>query len=135
MVFRKSDSYCDLFGKMGENSASFVEWKEEFVSRERGKRIVHYILKDSCGNSILAVVGTERSLRHMVYVVAEEFLNCSDSDNPIQAGFKWRSRREVVDWLTSLLAKQQQAGDPLVLVSLTCVFDVLVYVFYCFSNF
>ncbi|CAO2833659.1 unnamed protein product [Amaranthus hypochondriacus] len=97
---------------MGENSASFVEWKEEFVSRERGKRIVHYILKDSCGNSILAVVGTERSLRHMVYVVAEEFLNCSDSDNPIQAGFKWRSRREVVDWLTSLLAKQQQADSP-----------------------
>lgn len=100
------------FRRMAENGVSFVEWKEEYVSQERGGRIVHYILKDSCGESILAVVGTERSLRHMVYVVAEEFLSYSGTDNPVQAGFKWRSRREVVDWLTSMLAKQQQAGDP-----------------------
>uniref|UniRef100_A0A803MWH9 BAH domain-containing protein n=1 Tax=Chenopodium quinoa TaxID=63459 RepID=A0A803MWH9_CHEQI len=94
---------------MAENGVTFVEWREEFVSQERGSRIVHYILKDYCGKSILAVVGTERSLRHMVYVVAEDFLSYSGTDNPVQAGFKWRSRREVVDWLTSLLAKQQQA--------------------------
>ncbi|KAL2944926.1 Cysteine--tRNA ligase [Bienertia sinuspersici] len=97
---------------MEDNSVYFVEWKEEYVSQERGSRIVHYILKDSCGKSILAVVGTERSLRHMVYVVAEDFLSYSGSDNPIQAGFKWRSRREVVDWLTSMLAKQHQADSP-----------------------
>lgn len=100
------------FRRMAENGVSFVEWKEEYVSQERGGRIVHYILKDSCGESILAVVGTERSLRHMVYVVAEEFLSYSGTDNPVQAGFKWRSRREVVDWLTSMLAKQQQADSP-----------------------
>ncbi|XP_021739535.1 uncharacterized protein LOC110705924 [Chenopodium quinoa] len=97
---------------MAENGVTFVEWREEFVSQERGSRIVHYILKDYCGKSILAVVGTERSLRHMVYVVAEDFLSYSGTDNPVQAGFKWRSRREVVDWLTSLLAKQQQADSP-----------------------
>lgn len=97
---------------MGETGVTFVEWKEEYVSQERGSRIVHYILKDSCGKSILAVVGTERSLRHMVYVVSDEFLSCSGADNPVQAGFKWRSRREVVDWLTSMLAKQQQADSP-----------------------
>lgn len=97
---------------MAANGASFVEWKEEYVSQERGSRIVHYILKDSSGKSILAVVGTERSLRHMVYVVAEEFLSYSGTDNPVQAGFKWRSRREVVDWLTSMLAKQQQSDTP-----------------------
>nr|XP_021842638.1 uncharacterized protein LOC110782720 isoform X2 [Spinacia oleracea] len=97
---------------MAEIVVNFVEWKEEFVSQERGSRIVHYVLKDSCGKSVLAVVGTERSLRHMVYVVAEEFLSYSGTDNPVQAGFKWRSRREVVDWLTSMLARQQQADSP-----------------------
>lgn len=98
---------------MAANDATFVEWKEEFVSQERGSRIVHYILKDSSGKSILAVIGTERSLRHMVYVVAEEFLSYSGTDNSIQAGFKWRSRREVVDWLTSMLVKQQQSESPI----------------------
>ncbi|KAH9625700.1 hypothetical protein KSS87_015139 [Heliosperma pusillum] len=97
---------------MAENEVFFVEWMEEFVSQERGSRVVHYLLKDSEGNSVLAVVGTERSLRHMVYVVAEEFLSYSCTDNTIQAGFKWRSRREVVDWLTSMLSKQQQTDSP-----------------------
>ncbi|KAL9235249.1 hypothetical protein vseg_010025 [Gypsophila vaccaria] len=95
-----------------ENEACFLEWIEEFVSQERGSRVVHYLLKDSEGNSVLAVVGTERSLRHMVYVVADEFLTYSGTDNPIQAGFKWRSRREVVDWLTSMLAKQENSEYP-----------------------
>lgn len=67
------------------------------MSQERGSRIVHYVLKDSCGKFVLVVVGTERSLRHMVYVVPEEFLSYSGTDNHVQAGFKWRSRREVVD--------------------------------------
>ncbi|GAB4846001.1 hypothetical protein Ancab_025005 [Ancistrocladus abbreviatus] len=93
---------------MCRNSLSFVEWKEEFVSQERGSRVVHYILKDSVGESTLAVVGTERSLRHMVYVVADEFVSVYGAENSIQSGFKWRSRREVIDWLTSMLSKQQR---------------------------
>ncbi|KAL8142183.1 hypothetical protein V2J09_015215 [Rumex salicifolius] len=93
-------------------SSAFVEWKEEFVSQERGSRIVHYMLKDSSGESILAVVGTERSLRHMVYVVADEFLNAYGSANAGRGGFKWRSRREVVDWLTSMLCKQKLQDSP-----------------------
>ncbi|XP_065862572.1 uncharacterized protein [Euphorbia lathyris] len=91
----------------------FVEWKEEFVSQERGNRVVHYFLKDSAGESILAVVGTERSVRHMFYVVAEEFVQAYGAENCIHAGFKWRSRREVVDWLTSMLSKQHlQSKSP-----------------------
>ncbi|KAL5548613.1 hypothetical protein UlMin_003844 [Ulmus minor] len=89
----------------------FVEWKEEFVSQERGNRVVHYFLKDSAGESILAVVGTERSVRHMFYVIAEEFLQVHGKQSSIHAGFKWRSRREVVDWLTSMLSKQHLHGD------------------------
>lgn len=96
---------------MTGNGNCFVEWKEQFVSQERGNRVVHYFLKDSAGDSTLAVVGTERSVRHMFYVVAEEFVRTYGAENSIHAGFKWRSRREVVDWLTSMLSKQHLQGD------------------------
>ncbi|XP_061364147.1 uncharacterized protein LOC133307622 [Gastrolobium bilobum] len=96
---------------MTVSNRCFVEWKEQFVSQERGNRVVHYYLKDSVGESILAVVGTERSVRHMCYVVAEEFLEIVGKEGSIPIGFKWRSRREVVDWLTSMLSKQHLLGD------------------------
>ncbi|XP_015901510.2 uncharacterized protein LOC107434541 isoform X2 [Ziziphus jujuba] len=96
---------------MSGNGNCFVEWKEQFVCQERGNRVVHYFLKDSAGESVLAVVGTERSVRHMFYVVAEEFLQVHGKESNIHAGFKWRSRREVVDWLTSMLSKQHLHGD------------------------
>ncbi|OMO83708.1 hypothetical protein CCACVL1_11254 [Corchorus capsularis] len=96
---------------MSGNGHCFVEWKEEFVSQERGNRVVHYFLKDSSGDSIRAVIGTERSVRHMFYVVAEEFVRVYGAEHSIHAGFKWRSRREVVDWLTSMLSKQHLQGD------------------------
>ncbi|KAJ4907676.1 agenet domain-containing protein / bromo-adjacent homology (BAH) domain-containing protein [Raphanus sativus] len=96
---------------MFENDRHFVEWKEHFVSQERGNRVVHYFLKDSMGESILAVVGTERSVRHMFYVVSEDFVRVYGSENSIHSGFKWRSRREVVDWLTSMLSKQNTQGN------------------------
>lgn len=96
---------------MAANSQCFVEWKELFVSKERGKRVVHYFLKDISGESVLAVVGTERSIRHMFYVVAEEFLKANEAQNSVNAGYRWRSRREVVNWLTSMLSKQHRQGE------------------------
>ena len=96
---------------MCEDDHHFVEWKEHFVSQERGNRVVHYFLKDSSGESILAVVGTERSVRHMFYVVSEDFVRAYGAENSIDSGFKWRSRREVVDWLTSMLSKQNTQGN------------------------
>ncbi|KAK1306820.1 hypothetical protein QJS10_CPA10g01817 [Acorus calamus] len=97
-----------------EGVRCFVEWEERFVSQERGNRVVHYFLKDSEGESVLAVVGTERSLRHMVYVVPEEFSRAHGTYERaagLPPGFKWRSRREVVDWLTSLLSWQPGLHD------------------------
>lgn len=91
------------------SATRFLEWEEQFVSNDRGSRIVHYYLKDQNGNAILAVVGTERSLRHMVYVVSDEFLNLPGLAKPSNPSFKWRSRREVVDWLTSLLSKPRSS--------------------------
>ena len=72
--------------------------------------MVHYFLKDSAGESVLAVVGTERCVRHS-YVVVEDFLQVHGKECSIHAGFKWKSRREVVDWLTSMLSKQHLHGD------------------------
>ena len=106
----------------------YIEWKEQFVSKERGKRVVHYFLKDVSGESILAVVGTERSVRHMFYVVSEEFLNVHGADNYVHAGFRWRSRREVVYWLTSMLSKQHRQTD------LSSMFYLILFsIFVCFS--
>ncbi|KAK6149399.1 hypothetical protein DH2020_016924 [Rehmannia glutinosa] len=96
---------------MAANEQYFVEWKEQYVSKERGNRVVHYFLKDNSGESILAVVGTERSVRHMFYVVSDEFFSAHGADNSVHAGFRWRSRREVVNWLTSMLSKQHRQGD------------------------
>lgn len=96
---------------MAVSERYFVEWKEQYVSKERGNRVVHYFLKDNSGESILAVVGNERSVRHMFYVVSDEFFSAHGADNSVQAGFRWRSRREVVNWLTSMLSKQHKQGD------------------------
>ncbi|KAK4797314.1 hypothetical protein SAY86_029640 [Trapa natans] len=92
---------------MSEGSHCFVEWKEQFVSQERGNRVVHYLLKNSSREYVLTIVGTERSLRHMFYVVADEFVQSYGSQVGIHSGFKWRSRREVVDWLTSMTSKSR----------------------------
>ncbi|KAK1404975.1 Agenet-like domain-containing protein [Heracleum sosnowskyi] len=96
---------------MAASNTCFVEWKEQFESKERGNRVVHYYLKDVAGESILAVVGTERSVRHMFYVVSEEFLSAHGGENSDYAGYRWRSRREVVNWLTSMLSKQHRLGN------------------------
>jgi hypothetical protein len=87
-----------------EDGPEFVRWREEFVSQERGSRVVHYYLEDAAGGSHLAVVGKERSLRHMLYVVSEDFRTVQGCDG-VDGGpaRKWRSRREVVDWLDSFI--------------------------------
>ncbi|URD87401.1 Agenet domain [Musa troglodytarum] len=88
---------------MSGDGPDFVKWSEQFISQERGRRIVHYYLEDASGDSHLAVVGTERSLRHMLYVVSEKFCQVYGSNKLGLSSLKWRSRREVVDWLGSFL--------------------------------
>lgn len=84
-----------------------MRWREEFLSQERGSRVVHYYLEDAQGVPHLAVVGKERSVRHMLYVVSEDFHGPQGSgggdDGQGMFARKWRSRREVVDWLESFL--------------------------------
>ncbi|KAF7803859.1 uncharacterized protein G2W53_042970 [Senna tora] len=103
---------------MSETSPVFVEWEEQIICQERGNRVTHFYLKDASGNSVLAVVGTERSIRHMMYVVSDEFLQVYGAKDTIST-CKWRARREVVDWLTYLVSRssQQHLDDLSVLMN------------------
>ncbi|XP_061344348.1 uncharacterized protein LOC133290289 [Gastrolobium bilobum] len=95
---------------VGEVAPVFVAWEEQVICQERGNRVIHFYLKDASGNSVLAVVGTERSVRHMMYVVHDHFLQAYGSTQPINA-CKWRARREVVDWLTCLVSRNRPHID------------------------
>ncbi|OIW16688.1 hypothetical protein TanjilG_28745 [Lupinus angustifolius] len=75
----------------------YVSWEEVFVSSEKGRRVVHYFLKRQSGDSDLAVIGKEKSLRHMHYRYALK--------NPSLGPYlKPKSRREVIDWLDSIVS-------------------------------
>lgn len=94
----------------------FLSWEEKVMCQERGNRIIHFYLKDESGDSVLAVLGTERSVRHMMYVVPPEFLQAYGSTGLINGNvLKWRARREVVDWLTFIVSQNhpQHAGSLL----------------------
>ncbi|PON94451.1 Agenet domain containing protein [Trema orientale] len=81
-------------------SFGFVSWDEVFVSSDKGRREVHYYLKRSDGRSDLAVIGKEKSLRHMSYHYALR------NRSPFSASSlaKLKSRREVIDWLNSVVS-------------------------------
>ncbi|KAE9615396.1 hypothetical protein Lal_00048132 [Lupinus albus] len=75
----------------------YVRWEEVFVSSEKGRRVVHYFLKRRSGDSDLAVIGKEKSLRHMHYRYAMR--------NPSLGPYlKLKSRREVIEWLDSIVS-------------------------------
>lgn len=87
-----------------EVDAVFVSWEEQVICQERGNRVIHFYLRHMLGDSVLAVVGTERSVRHMMYVVPQQFLMDYGSTNVV---YKWRARREVVDWLNHLVSRNR----------------------------
>lgn len=88
---------------MSAKNLGYEAWEERMICQEKGKRIVQYYLKSTSGRSLLAVVGTERSLRHMAYVVSNEFLEAYGSNTSINRSLKWGARRDVVSWLISLV--------------------------------
>ena len=54
--------------------ARWTQWEEVVVSNDRGSRLVHYYLRGNGEAKELAVVGRERSPRHMSYAVQGRFL-------------------------------------------------------------
>ena len=80
-------------------SSVYERWEEVYVSSDKGKREVHYFLKrrNGDGGLDLAVVGKEKTLRHMSYHYAFK-----DREQRFLLP-KLRSRREVIDWLNSVV--------------------------------
>lgn len=67
-------------------------------------RKVHYTLRNSAGNSIIAVKGGHKknSGRHMIYSVTWVYLYVFGSSSTVCEGTKWRRRRDVENFLTSI---------------------------------
>lgn len=88
-------------------TCGFVSWYEVFVSSDRGRREVHYYLKRGDGASDLAVVGKEKSLRHMSYHYAlqNQFLNSLGLFSSLT---KLKSRREVIEWLSAVVSESKR---------------------------
>ena len=97
------------------SSSSYVSWEEVYVSSDKGRREVHYYLKRRDEESDLAVIGKEKSLRHMSYHYAFSFAN-----GLINTNNRLKSRREVIDWLNSVVS-----GTYLYLIYLCSVQFVL----------
>ncbi|KAL9246175.1 hypothetical protein vseg_019744 [Gypsophila vaccaria] len=94
----------------------YVGWEEVYVSREKGRREIHYTMKRRDGGNDLAVIAKERSLRHMTYRFLLHF--DFDTTSTINSAGKPRSRRELIDWLNSFLpdtpnpVSPQKCGGP-----------------------
>jgi len=81
--------------------SEYVSWEEVLVSSDKGRREVHYFLKRRDGASDLAVIGKEKSLRHMSYHYAIRDRALLPSSSSLS---KLKSRREVVDWLSFIVS-------------------------------
>ncbi|KAG5240386.1 agenet domain-containing family protein [Salix suchowensis] len=79
----------------------YVSWEEVNVSRDKGRREVKYYLKKNDGGKDLAIIGKEMSLRHMSYNYAISIWSNLYSMTP---PVKLKSRREVIDWLNSIVS-------------------------------
>nr|APR63820.1 agenet domain-containing family protein [Populus tomentosa] len=81
----------------------YVSWEEVNVSSDKGRREVKYYLKKNDGGIDLAIIGKEKSLRHMSYYFAISIRSNFYSMTP---PVKLKSRREVIDWLNSIVSVQ-----------------------------
>ncbi|MCD7451704.1 hypothetical protein HAX54_013087 [Datura stramonium] len=95
---------------MDADNHVFVAWEEHVVSQEKGRCVVHYYLKNFSGELILAVVGTEKSVKHMIYVVSEDYLDAYGHTSTINSETKWRAKRDVVEWLTLLISRHRRSS-------------------------
>ncbi|KAK6931488.1 Agenet-like domain [Dillenia turbinata] len=102
----------ERYGATPSSSASsssnpFVNWEEFYVSSDRGRREIHYYLKKRDGISDLALIGRERSHRHMFY----DYNIKNRSLVSVLPSQKLKSRREVIDWLNSIVSEASRHGS------------------------
>ncbi|WMV53857.1 hypothetical protein MTR67_047242 [Solanum verrucosum] len=86
-----------------------VRGKSRLSLRGRAVVLCTTTWKDTSGELILVVVGTEGSSRNMLYVVSEDYLDAFGHTSTINSDTKWRTRKGVVEWLTFLISKHHQS--------------------------
>ncbi|OAY31298.1 uncharacterized protein LOC110600458 isoform X1 [Manihot esculenta] len=92
----------ERFGSpLDTQSLGYVSWEEVNVSTDKGRREIRYYLKRIDGGLDLAIVGKEKSLRHMSYHYAVRNRSILSAMGPSS---KLKSRREVIYWLNSIVS-------------------------------
>ncbi|XP_063944838.1 uncharacterized protein LOC108210781 isoform X1 [Daucus carota subsp. sativus] len=94
--------------RMLANNHAYEKWEERILSKENGKREIRYYLVSTSASPLLAVVGMEKRDRHYSYVVSEEFLQAIGPNPAINTNEKWTSRKNVKEWLESLVRENNQ---------------------------
>ncbi|KAL2546391.1 agenet domain-containing protein/bromo-adjacent-like proteiny (BAH) domain-containing protein [Forsythia ovata] len=87
---------------------SYIGWEEVEVSGDNGRREVHYYLKrNDGGGPDLVVVGKEKSPKRIYYygIRDKKYLLSSLKYSSL---LKLRSRREVIEWLNSIVPDVSQ---------------------------
>ncbi|KAL8058579.1 hypothetical protein ABFX02_03G027900 [Erythranthe guttata] len=105
LCFLKTMELLSLFHAKGQwmsNNQVQRGWEERVICPEKGSREVHYILRDSTANSLLVVVGIERSYNHTFYTVTEDYLRVFGSTAAVNARTAWKVRKYVVEFLISI---------------------------------
>ncbi|CAH9103511.1 unnamed protein product [Cuscuta europaea] len=88
----------------------YLSWYRAFLPNGNCRKEVRYYLKRSDGLSDLAVVGTEKGTRHMSYNYAIKDVSLISASCPLSVP-KLRKRREVVDWLNSIVSDMLHPQD------------------------
>ncbi|XP_017228744.1 uncharacterized protein LOC108192420 [Daucus carota subsp. sativus] len=82
----------------------FSSWEERIISAKKRERKVGYFLKNIGSNKYtLAVIGKQSIVGHMSYDVYGSFARNHASHLPPRQDLKWNTKREVVDWLSTLI--------------------------------
>ncbi|CAI7900351.1 unnamed protein product, partial [Closterium sp. NIES-53] len=79
----------------------YASWQEIPVRLTRGNRLLHFVLHTVDGDAVLAAVGVERSVRHMIFTIPETFRYPIGAKKVPKS--KYRTRRELEGWLESLI--------------------------------
>ncbi|KAL8154979.1 uncharacterized protein LOC141661308 isoform X1 [Apium graveolens] len=94
-----------LMHNMSGIKCTYEAWAERTISEAKGRRVIHFYLVSTSERPLLAVVATEKNDRHFSYEVSDNYIKVFGSSPSINAQTKWTSRSIMLEWLSSLVRK------------------------------